>query len=131
MLIFGLAMVQAAATVSGCLAVDGDTLRCGRERVRLLAIDAPELNGCRQGRRCVPGDPVRSTRSLAKALDKTMTIERVGRDRYGRTLALVTSRKGDLSCWQLRKRSAIYRADWDNGKRVARTCSHAQTRGGR
>lgn len=102
--------------------MDGDTLRCGRERIRLLAIDAPEMGRCALGRRCVAGDPLRSTHTLAKALDKTMAIERVGRDRYGRTLALVTSRKGDLSCWQLRKGGAEYRRDWDNGGRVARLC---------
>lgn len=122
MILLGIAMLQAASTISGCVAVDGDTLRCGRERIRLLAVDAPEMGGCSQGRRCVPGDPVRSTHTLAKALDETMTIERIGRDRYGRTLALVRSRKGDLSCWQLRKGSAVYRADWDNGGRVARIC---------
>lgn len=122
MLLFSIALLQASSTVSGCIAVDGDTLRCGRERVRLLAIDAPEMGRCKPGRKCVAGDPKRSTRTLADALDTTMTIERVGRDRYGRTLALVRSRKGDLSCWQLRKRSAVYRVDWDNGGRVRRIC---------
>jgi endonuclease YncB( thermonuclease family) len=62
-------------------------------------------------------------RSLSDALDPTMTIRRVGRDRYGRTLALIQSRKGDLSCWQMRTGNAQYRADWDNGARVRRTCS--------
>jgi endonuclease YncB( thermonuclease family) len=31
------------APLAVCVAVDGDTLRCGSERVRLLGIDAPEI----------------------------------------------------------------------------------------
>lgn len=109
--------------LQGCRAVDGDTLRCGPERIRLLAIDAPELPGhCRTGRNCAPGDPYASTASLAAALTGPLTIERVGEDRYGRTLALVAGAGRDLSCWQLAGGHAIYKAAWDNGHRVARTC---------
>ncbi|MDB5581505.1 MAG: nuclease [Bradyrhizobium sp.] len=91
--------------------------------MRLLGIDAPELPGhCRQGRDCAPGDPFRSTASLQVAVDPEMAIERVGQDRYGRTLAMVRGRAGDLSCWQLRHRQAVYRPGWDNGLLVARTC---------
>ena len=111
-----------AASISGCYAIDGDTLRCGRERIRLLAIDAPEKGRCAAGRRCAPGDPNRSTENLERALDPIMTIERVGTDRYGRTLALVKSRKGDLSCLQLRSGNAVYRADWDHKGRLGRIC---------
>lgn len=117
-----LALLSASSVVTGCYAVDGDTIRCGRERIRLLAIDAPEQGQCPPGRRCAPGDPKRSTQNLQLALDPTMRIERVGQDRYGRTLALVRSRKGDLSCLQLRTGNAIYRADWDDGQRLARRC---------
>jgi endonuclease YncB( thermonuclease family) len=122
MILISLVLAAASPAVSGCVAIDGDTLRCGRERVRLLAIDAPELGRCAPGRRCVPGDPRRARATLAEAVDRSMRIERIGQDRYGRTLALVRSRKGDLSCWQLRQRSAMYRRDWDQGARVARLC---------
>lgn len=109
--------------VAGCSVVDGDTLRCDGERIRLLAIDAPELPGhCRKGRQCAPGDPYASTRSLKRALAGRLTIERVGLDRYGRTLAVLTSQEGNLSCWQLRHGQAVYKRDWDNGFRVARSC---------
>ncbi|WP_079246997.1 thermonuclease family protein [Sphingomonas turrisvirgatae] len=120
--LFALALLSAASSVTGCHAVDGDTLRCGRERIRLLAIDAPEMGRCQRGRRCAPGDPHRSTKNLQGALDATIKIERLGKDRYGRTLALVRSSKGDLSCLQLRSGNAIYRADWDNGRRLSRIC---------
>lgn len=112
-----------AAFVPACRVVDGDTLRCGSERVRLLGIDAPELPGhCAAGRICAPGDPVASSRSLGLALAGRLTVTRVGVDRYGRTLALVTGRKGDLSCWQLRRGAALYKPAWDNGGRVAALC---------
>lgn len=106
-----------------CRAVDGDTLNCNGERIRLLGIDAPEKGKCRIGRKCSPGDPKASQRSLEGALAGKLTIKRVGTDRYGRTLAMVRGAKGDLSCWQLKKRQAIYRRDWDNGFRVFKSCA--------
>lgn len=110
-------------TISGCRVTDGDTIRCGDERIRLLAIDAPEMPGhCRRGRVCAPGDPYASTESLRSAMVGDLSIDRVGEDHYGRTLARVAGDKGDLSCWQLERGHAIYKADWDNGLRVARTC---------
>lgn len=112
--------------LSGCRVTDGDTIRCGDERIRLLAIDAPEKPGsCRPGRKCAPGDPFVSADSLRAAMVGSLTIDRVGEDRYGRTLARVAGDKGDLSCWQLAKGQAIYKAEWDNGLRVARTCPGA------
>jgi micrococcal nuclease len=110
-------------TVSGCTVTDGDTIRCNGERIRLLGIDTPELPGhCREGRECVEGDPYAATRSLADALVGTIRISRAGEDRYGRTLATLSSDKGDLSCWQLQHGQAAYKAKWDDGKRVLRTC---------
>lgn len=112
-----------AEVLSGCSVTDGDTIRCGGERIRLLGIDAPELPGhCRSGRTCAPGDPYASTKSLSDALTGPLTIERVGEDHYGRTLAMVAGGNGDLSCWQLAHNQVIYKADWDDGLRVARTC---------
>jgi endonuclease YncB( thermonuclease family) len=119
-------VTNAPQPLQGCRVIDGDTLRCGAEQVRLLAIDAPEVPGhCGRGRRCAPGDPLASTRSLEQAAVGALTIQRVGKDRYGRTLALVTARVGDLSCYQLRARMAVYRRQWDNGERVARICPAA------
>jgi len=105
------------------IAIDGDTLRCGRERIRLIAIDAPELPGhCRRGRSCAPGDPKASQRSLALVARGRARIDRIGRDRYGRTLATVRVDGVDLSCHQLRTGQALYRKRWDPGERVARQC---------
>ena len=51
-----------------------------------------------------------------------MQIERVGTDRYGRTLAMISGPQGDLSCWQLNQGQAIYKLRWDEGGRVAPVC---------
>ena len=85
---------------TSCLLVtvhDGDTIRCGLERVRLADIDAPEL----------PGSPVcagykasrswcdyklayRSKAALEAFLDTgKVEIVRQGEDRFGQTLAIV------------------------------------------
>ncbi|WP_318842604.1 thermonuclease family protein [Sphingomonas sp. NIC1] len=113
-------------TVSGCTVTDGDTIRCNGERIRLLGIDAPELPGhCRTGRNCAPGDGYASKRSLADALVGTIRISRVGEDHYGRTLAILSSDRGDLSCWQLEHGQAIYKPQSDDGRRVARICPKA------
>lgn len=94
------------------VAIDGDTLRCGGERIRLLGIDAPELPGhCRRGRQCMQGDPYASKAALAGKLKGKATIERRGRDRYGRTLARVRVNRVDLADAQIADGSAeVYRS---------------------
>jgi len=113
---------HASAEARGiCRAIDGDTLRCGRERIRLIGIDAPEMPGhCRVGRRCVPGDPFASKASLQKALVAPIAIERVSRDHYGRTLAFVSAGSENLSCVQLRRGQAQYRPEWDVDTRIGK-----------
>lgn len=108
-----------------CTATDGDTIRCGDERIRLLGIDAPELPGhCRAGRECVEGDPVASKEALAAQLAKgQLTIRRFGLDRYGRTLAVVYAGGSNLSCAQLAVGVAIYVPEWDNGGAVQGDCT--------
>jgi endonuclease YncB( thermonuclease family) len=113
----------AANIVTDCYAVDGDTLRCGGERIRLIGIDSPEMPGhCQAGRRCVAGDPVAAKQALGGAVAANMRIRRFGTDRYGRTLALVRGPLGDLSCSQLRHGHAIYRSDWDVNGAMMRDC---------
>lgn len=108
----------------GCIATDGDSIRCGDERIRLTGIDAPELGRCQpRGRRCAPGDGAASQRALRAALAKgKLRIVRLGKDRYGRTLAVVFVGTTNLACSQLAAGQAIYRRDWDNRAMVARDC---------
>lgn len=102
---------------------DGDTLRCGDDRVRLLGIDAPELHGCPRGRQCVAGDARASKRSLVAALSLgPVTYQAVKLDRYGRTVAVVYAGSVNLSCWQLQRGQAAYVAKWDDGRRIGSAC---------
>lgn len=88
--------------------VDGDTLRCGRERVRLLGIDAPEIEPCPRRRVCAPGDRHASKRSLAVAVRLgPVRYQPITVDRYGRQVAIVWAGAVNLSCWQLRQGQAI------------------------
>ncbi|AOR79850.1 thermonuclease family protein [Novosphingobium resinovorum] len=96
-----------AAAAGLCVANvhDGDTLTlCNREKVRIANIDAPEL---RDSPRCAPqqrqrfagsrnpawcdyGAGEQSREALRSLLaNGRVTIERLGQDRYGRTLAQI------------------------------------------
>lgn len=61
-----------------CHAVDGDTLRCWKERVRLRNIYAPELRE--------PGGREAKQRLQQRIDSGELRIERRGKDKYGRTL---------------------------------------------
>jgi len=113
-----------ASAALACTVTDGDTLRCGKERVRLTGIDAPELPGhCRKGRHCAPGDGRASKASLICIIrGRPVTLYRMGRDHYGRTLAVAYVGGQNIACAQLAAGQAIYRRDWDNGGRIRREC---------
>lgn len=118
----GLALLAPLTVLSGCSVVDGDTLNCNGERIRLLGIDAPEFH-CPQKRNCVVGDPHAAKAYLATLIDgRRLTIERVGKDRYDRTLALVYADGRNVACQMVSAGHAAYVARWDNDDRVARDC---------
>lgn len=91
--------------------VDGDTIRCGEERVRLVGIDAPEMPGhCRAGRDCTPGDPIASRATLeVLATNTQISCTRQGTDRYGRTLASCSNPNANLSCEMVVRGAAVIR----------------------
>lgn len=96
--------------------VDGDSLRCGGERIRLLGIDAPEISSCPHWRTCVSGDGQAAKRSLRLAVSYgRVRYQAVTVDRFGRTVAVVWAGSVNLSCWQLRQGQAVYKAGWDTG----------------
>ena len=93
---------------ANAIVVDGDTLRCADQRVRLYGIDAPELPGhCRRGRRCVPGDPYASSENLRRLIAGAPLVCRpMGMDHYGRVVARCSAAGRDLSCGQLQSGQA-------------------------
>lgn len=90
---------------------DGDTLRCGALRIRLAAIDAPEMPGhCRSGRTCVDGDPYASKANLERLMaGGIVECRQTDTDRYGRIVALCQVGGRDLSCAQVQGGHAIIR----------------------
>lgn len=89
---------------ASCRAIDGDSLVCGHERVRIMGLDAPELRGrCRAEMRLARTAHAR----MQQLVSRGVTIERRGRDRYGRTLAVVRVRSGqDVASLMIRERLA-------------------------
>lgn len=113
----------APVVVTNCRAIDGDTLRCGSVRIRLLGIDAAELPGhCRIGRQCAPGDPFAQQAELRRLAAGPLTVRAVSQDRYGRLVATVRNARGvELSCAMIAA-GATYKPAWDNGGIVRRSC---------
>ena len=87
---------------------DGDTFTCASgARIRLQAIDAPEIGACRG--RCVSGDGYASRNALRQlALGRTALCRPSGRS-YDRIVALCSVGAIDLSCAQLRSGQAVER----------------------
>ncbi|WP_340586526.1 thermonuclease family protein [Erythrobacter alti] len=116
-------IAEAIALALACSVTDGDTIRCGDERIRITGIDAPETRACRQGRQCVEGDGQAATRTLENVVsERSLSIIRLGRDRYGRTLAVVYADGSNIACAQLAAGQAHYVARWDNRRLVAADC---------
>jgi micrococcal nuclease len=116
---------RSSHTAIGCVAVDGDTLNCNGERIRLNGIDAPEMPGhCRTGRACVAGNPYDSRNSLASLIDgRAIGIIPLKQDRYGRTVAEVYAGwDHDLSCEQLSRGQALYKRRWDEQGMLSSAC---------
>lgn len=80
------------APLQVCRALDGDTIRCGEERVRLAGIDAPELRArCEAERRLAEA----ATERLTTLLEGGVSLHATGEDRFGRTLAVARNREGE------------------------------------
>lgn len=74
--------------------VDGDTIRVGAERVRIFGLDCAELGdaGGREAKRALE-------RMIA---GRSVRLERIERDRYGRTVAKVFAGGLDVTCSMIR-----------------------------
>ena len=89
------ATLVALAICASPIVHDGDSLRCGRERIRIANIDAPELPDspkCHDARTRYAWCDYRLGAASREALSAfiargPVAIERLGNDPYGRTLA--------------------------------------------
>lgn len=79
----GVALLLAGAAAAGerCSALDGSTLLCGRERVRVDDLRAPTLNE--------PGGQEARAKLERRIRQGELVIERGERDRFGRTHARI------------------------------------------
>lgn len=96
--------------------VDGDTLWLDGEKIRIVNIDAPEIDGrCR-------AESVRAanaTQVLARLVsNRPLRLERDGTDRYGRTLASVVTPDGDVGSALVARRMAVH---WRGRREPAET----------
>ena len=74
-----LAAAGTAAQAERCIAVDGDTLVCNRQKVRLTNVYAPELNQS--------GGAAAKRRLHTLVHGRDVRLRPHGQDRYGRLLA--------------------------------------------
>ena len=97
------AHAQTGERVSDCIALDGDTMRCGDERIRIQGLDTPEIYTVEQCRTRedtvgVLGMGYAAQGRLQKYLnDRDIRVVRKGRDRYGRTVAQVLAGSDDVA----------------------------------
>lgn len=77
-------LIQLAAAIVACTAPnvhDGDTLRCGSERIRLFGVDAPEV---RRGQTAAEPLAYEARDELIRLTRGRVGCRFVERDRYGR-----------------------------------------------
>ena len=66
---------------------------------------------------------MRSKDSIAAAVrGRSLLINRMGTDRFGRTLGVIYAGGMNLSCHQLRSGNAVYKPKWDEGGVIAKEC---------
>ena len=85
MLLFAAALAVCAPGPRDHCVHDGDTVWLEGEKIRITDIDAPELNGACEYERALA---LRARNRLVELLNSgAVDISRMGKDRYGRTLA--------------------------------------------
>lgn len=78
-------------------ATDGDSLRIDQTRIRLIGLDAPELDQiCSRGGRSYPCGEAARDALLSLILRNPVTCRSSGRDKYKRVLAKCTVAGNDL-----------------------------------
>jgi micrococcal nuclease len=80
------ARFQEEVAATAIRVIDGDTVAIGAERIRLIGVDAPEVQGRCPAERAGAARASQFLRQLL-ATGGTVAVTRSGHDRYGRTLA--------------------------------------------
>jgi endonuclease YncB( thermonuclease family) len=96
--------------------IDGETLRYGRERIRILGIDAPETENrarCEAERQLAAKAATALTDII---IGKRLEVERHGKDRFGRTLAYIRISGADVGEMLIMADVAVR---WGNGAKQA------------
>jgi micrococcal nuclease len=89
--------LQLVAAAIACVAVDGDTIKCGAETIRLQNIDAAEIHGrCAYEIDLAQRAKSFTTRRLSEGEIEIVVDRSHPRDRHGRTIAWVKIAGRDL-----------------------------------
>jgi endonuclease YncB( thermonuclease family) len=109
--------------------IDGDTIALARERIRLLAIDAPETRDARCERERVAGYETKARVVDLLRFGRSVDIRRQGHVRYGRTLAHILIDGRDLGEQLVREKLALpYRSVADaRAARFAHWCGQGSS----
>lgn len=101
-----IAAVSAAIIACNAPSVhDGDTLRCGPERIRLFGVDAPEV---RRGQTAAEPFAYEARDELVRLTRGRVACRPVDRDRYGRIVAKCWSdRTPDINAALIRSGFAV------------------------
>ena len=98
--------VGPATSTGRAVIVDGDTFSLAGEKIRLVGIDAPESFNSRCERELDLG--LKAKQGLRQLLDEgSIELDRDGKDRYGRTLALVFVDGRDIGAAMIREGFAL------------------------
>jgi len=111
---------------------DGDSFRLGQDRIRLLGLDAPELN-----QQCTAADGaqwpcgrVARNRMAELLASGTVTCQPEQNDRYGRLLARCSIGSGDLGATMVGEGLAIAAGDYVSDEKAARDARRGIWAGG-
>jgi endonuclease YncB( thermonuclease family) len=108
LLAFAFAFAASAEPIGVARIIDGDTIELtSGERIRILNVDTPELQGARCNREFALAMRAKERLAELLAAGRPISISRQGRDRYRRALAVVTIGGEDVAALLIREGLAL------------------------